>query len=330
MFCANTPAAFRGWRGTLGPSELWAATMAETAIEVERTRRLELMNALSQANTASLQPRQLRDLRVYGGAQGVWVDKALTSPATGEPDGATVAILHTGRHYPDDLSESGVIYHYPVTGRFPGRDAAEVQATKNAMRLELPVFVILPGEHSDTQRTVKLGWVKDFDDTSRQFLILFGDVPPPYSKVAEAEPFVLQEERRTRLSVINARVGQQKFRFQVLAQYGPKCAVCDINHPILLKAAHICGKADRGSDDWRNGIPLCSTHHDAFDAHLFAVDPSNGVLTCRPGVSSSQIGLRETALATLNARPHKNALDWRWACARRAWNSRGDDPERVE
>jgi putative restriction endonuclease len=81
--------------------------MAETAIELERTRRLELMSALSQANVASLQPRQLRELRVYGGAQGAWVDKALTSPATGEPDGATVAILHTGRHYPDDLSESG-------------------------------------------------------------------------------------------------------------------------------------------------------------------------------------------------------------------------------
>jgi putative restriction endonuclease len=150
--------------------------MAETAIELERTRRLELMSALSQANVASLQPRKLRDLRVYGGAQGVWVDKALTSPATGHSDGATVAILHTGRHYPDDLSESGVIYHYPVTGRSAGRDAAEVEATKNAMRLELPVFVILPGAHSAT-RTVKLGWVKDFDDTSRQFLILFGDGP---------------------------------------------------------------------------------------------------------------------------------------------------------
>src|SRR5262249_52488857 len=55
------------------------------------------------------------------------------------------SILHTGRHYPDDLSDDGVIYHYPTTKRPAGRDAAEVQATKNAAALSLPIFAILPG-----------------------------------------------------------------------------------------------------------------------------------------------------------------------------------------
>jgi len=44
----------------------------------------------------------------------------------------------------------------------------------------------------------------------------------------------------------------------MLANYGCKCAVCVITHPSLMKAAHICGKADKGSDDWRNGLPFCS------------------------------------------------------------------------
>ena len=75
-------------------------------------------------------------------------------------------------------------------------------------------------------------------------------------------------------ATVMARRGQQRFRFQVMAQYGSKCAVCDIRYPALLKAAHICGVAQQGSDDWRNGIPLCATHHDAFDDHLFCY-PSN-------------------------------------------------------
>ena len=43
------------------------------------------------------------------------------------------------------------------------------------MQLELPVFVILPGRQSRLKRRMKLGWVKNFDDISREFLILFGD-----------------------------------------------------------------------------------------------------------------------------------------------------------
>jgi hypothetical protein len=78
------------------------------------------------------------------------------------------------------------------------------------MRLELPVFVILPGEQSKSRRSVKLGWVKDFDDASRQFLILFGDVPPAYAQAPKAEePFTLEEDRKTRTATIQARVGQQ-------------------------------------------------------------------------------------------------------------------------
>jgi putative restriction endonuclease len=298
--------------------------MADTPIEIERARRLGLMSTLLSMSTEDIEPSRLRELGVYGGAQGVWVDKARTSPAIGEADGVTVAILHTGRHYPDDLSQDGVIYHYPVTGRSAGRDRAEVQATKNAMRLDLPIFVILPGVRSKPRRVVKLGWVKDFDDTSRQFLILFGDVPPQYPRSPAAdEPFVLEEERNTRTATINARIGQQRFRFQVLAQYGPKCAVCGICHPVLLKAAHIRGKRERGSDDWRNGIPLCSTHHDAFDAYLFGIDPTNGTLVCRPGVSTVQIGLREPFIAPLKATPHRDALDWRWEATLRTWRVGG-------
>ena len=224
----------------------------------------------------------MRDLKIYGGAQGIWVDKSQTASPEIGLDGATVGILHTGRHYADDLSEDGVIYHYPKTSRPSARDAAEVQATKNALTHQLPIFVILPGKTSSNHRTVKLGWVCDYDDTNGQFLILFGEeTPPAYSKAKkEDDLFRLMEEPRRKTAVILVRSGQQRFRFQVLAKYGNKCSVCDICHPLLVTAAHICGKSEQGSDDWRNGIPLCSNHHYAFDSYLFGITPNSQVRFC--------------------------------------------------
>jgi putative restriction endonuclease len=108
------------------------------------------------------------------------------------------------------------------------------------------------------------------------------------------------------------RTGQQRFRFHVMSQYGHKCAICDIRHPQLLKAAHICGKAEKGSDDWRNGLPLCATHHDAFDNHFFCIDPETGAIRCKPGVNPNDIGLRQTKVQPLKNTPHLEALRWRW------------------
>ena len=63
----------------------------------------------------------------------------------------------------------GILYHYPETGS-PGRDATEIAATKNAMTLNLPVFVVID---RGALRDLHLGWVEDFDDGSATFLIDF-------------------------------------------------------------------------------------------------------------------------------------------------------------
>jgi hypothetical protein len=163
----------------------------------EKTRRFALWNGLNDRENAEAQ--RLRELGIYGGAQGIWVDKARTAGGEIEPDGATAAILHTGRHYPDDLSDEAVIYHYPKTARPAGRDRAEVQKTKNAMEHKLPLFVILPGKSSQAKRSVKLGWVCDFDDDSRQFLILFDANEPVYTgpEKPESEFQLTQEPARS-------------------------------------------------------------------------------------------------------------------------------------
>jgi len=121
-----------------------------------------------------LSPQLLRELGIYGGAQGIWVDAERTRGIDGG-GGITVSLLHTGRHYADELSTDGVLYHYPRTGRPPGRDRSEVDATK-AGRLRLPVFVITPGPTSSS-RSVHKGWIEGWDDDAELFLVTFFEDP---------------------------------------------------------------------------------------------------------------------------------------------------------
>ena len=279
----------------------------------ELEHRRGLWQRLQQEDIGGLDPAMLREMGVYGGAQGIWVDKRRTGALTPDGNGVTVAILHTGQHYPDDLSDEGLIYHYPQTGRPARRDLAEISATKTANELTLPIFIIVRGDRSASKRRVRLGWVEDWDDSSSQFLILFGETEPPYSPASnEDSPFVLTEQAERRVGRVNLRGGQQQFRFNVIKQYGCKCAVCSITHPQLIVAAHIRGKASAGSDDWRNGLPLCHTHHAGFDAGLFDIEPETLRIVPAPGITPSSIGLTAEKLGTVRKAPHIDALRWRW------------------
>ena len=290
-----------------------------TLQDEERKRRLGLWGSIKGISIDSVPAGYLRELGVYGGAQGIWVDKVRTGPITTNGTGVTVSLLHTGRHYPDDVSDDGLIYHYPHTSRPRSRDAAEVEATKNAAHLALPLFVILPGQ-IDRTRKVRLGWVEDWDDKAALFLVLFGDTAPKYAPPAEQdEPFSLTDDAPMRKAMVHVRGRQQVFRFQVLAQYGAKCAVCSITHPSLVKAAHIRGKREKGSDDWRNGLPLCSTHHDAYDAQMFAIHPDTLAIVTGPHVSPAAIGLSAKALEVKQRSPHRDALAWRFQVTQSKW-----------
>ena len=88
-----------------------------TLQDEEREHRLELWRELRAVDPDNVSAGTLRDLGVYGGAQGIWVDKARTATIAINGSGVTVSLLHTGRHYPDDISEDGLIYHYPRTSR---------------------------------------------------------------------------------------------------------------------------------------------------------------------------------------------------------------------
>lgn len=90
-----------------------------------------------------------------------------------QKDGVVVGLLHTGKHYDDDIDETGVLYHYPTTYRPKSRDENEIQSIKNAQILKLPIFVI---RNIGAFRKIDLAWLNDYDDELRICVLSFHDV----------------------------------------------------------------------------------------------------------------------------------------------------------
>ena len=94
--------------------------LGDSSINIELDRRNNLWDEIAKNNSATrIAPQRLKELRVYGGAAGIWKDTEFTGQYTADGKGITVSVLHTGTSYPDDLFEDGIIYHYPHTNRHP-------------------------------------------------------------------------------------------------------------------------------------------------------------------------------------------------------------------
>ena len=283
------------------------------AVEAERKLRFAFFERLEPEDwvardvaPATLNAR-VDGFCAYRGQSGIWYDAGRTRNLAGP--GVTVSVLHTGRYYPDDLSDDCVVYHYPVTTR-QGKDAVEVAATKNAAELNLPVLVIT---EVGPNRDIYLSWVADWDDETREFLILFASsaTPPAVAESIESEWVKFSDKPKHRVEVLR-RDRDPQFAFRVRQRYGAACAVCRLAVVGLIDAAHIIPVADGGSNDPRNGIPLCPTHHRAFDQNAFLVNPHTLELVT-PGVDSlDDLRIPVTSIDHLPAKPHVEALAWRW------------------
>ena len=89
-----------------------------------------------------------------------------------------------------------------------------------------------------------------------------------------------------------------KFREKIFKQHGSTCSCCDIAMEKLIEAAHIIPVEDNGNDDVRNGIPLCPTHHTAFDNFLFTINPSDNSIIYKDGLSSEALSYTHLTLPT--------------------------------
>lgn len=89
--------------------------------------------------------------------------------------------------------------------------------------------------------------------------------------------------------------------------------MCNVAVMGLLDAAHLRPYRDKGSNDPRNGLVLCATHHRAFDKQLFGIEPATKTIGYAAGVAGSEeLGIVRSSLDHLPALPHDEALEWCW------------------
>ena len=148
------------------------------------------------------------------------------------------------------------------------------------------------------------------------FLVSFAENPPKSlltENIGDNEPFTLVEPGSTTRTSTLTRTGQQRFKFQVLQRYGPQCGVCGIDLPEVLDAAHIRPKRKNGSDDPRNGLVLCASHHRAMDSALFGIEPQSlDIHYTATGPNAKDLRISYSSLEHLHRKPHSEALEWKW------------------
>ena len=128
-------------------------------VKAEYDKRLGFWSEFSSGKVVTgLEPSVLREMGIYRGAAGIWIDKSRTAVISGDKHGVTVSVLHNGFSYDDDLADDCLIYHYPDTGRIGTTDASEIQATKNTKRIGFTYFCCDPSSSKRENKKFKY-WV---------------------------------------------------------------------------------------------------------------------------------------------------------------------------
>ena len=135
----------------------------------------------------------------------------------------------------------------------------------------------------------------------------------------EFQPFI-DAEYATRFTNVVKR--DAAFREIVLQEYSCTCAVCEMRFKlddlVEATAAHIIPKRKSGTDDPRNGLSLCRTHHWAFDAGVFSLTNRYEVL---PSPAIDRADSKNFGLAGMSGKtilmpkddtviPHPKAIEW--------------------
>lgn len=272
--------------------------MGITLIIKEIERRQRLFNAISYVDIAiDVKPSKLRDLGIYGGAAGVWVNSDVTRGVVSPSSGVAVSILHTGKNYSDNMSSKGIDYDFPNTNRNGSHDQNEIQALKNCFESKIPLFVISKASNQKL-RNVHIGMVQTFDDINAKAFIKFvaQDKLFPTAnetiKESQAEYKVtfenevnesLDDSSENRQRRLASRANKPKVVYRLVQDYRRNpdvvaealyraegfCEKCKEKAPFIkrsngepyLEVHHIIPLSQGGLDSLENVISLCPNCH---------------------------------------------------------------------
>jgi putative restriction endonuclease len=169
--------------------------------------------------------------------------------------------------YSDHIGDDGILRYSFRDGNPMGGDNRKL---RTAMLSQKPIAVF-----RKLLANVYISFVPSYviaeDLEQRFFLIATGEESWRSFTTSAAEPEI---DRRYAEQVIRRRVHQPEFRARVILAYSRTCAVCRLNHPELLDAAHIIpDRDDEGVAHVTNGLALCKIHHAAFDSGILGISP---------------------------------------------------------
>lgn len=277
-------------------------------ISKEIHRRIELFNSLKRDMDGYVSNNEISDKKIRYGQRGIISMKLLH---LGEE--AALSIFSNGKDYSDKLSENSLEYDAPNTS-IKAKDENEISGMITAMNYAIPIFVVIGDHKNGSNKKVFLGLVKDYDGERRKFLIDLLDKFPgitdsgfgvDLNQTEDFNPYEMEQDDKKQL--VKVRRNQTKFRYGVLKRYGTICSVCDFDIEEAIEAAHIIPKESKGTDDLRNGLPMCSNHHKLFDSNFFAFDEGTNVIV-REGFNFDKLGILRTDLKHLIKLPHPEAM----------------------
>lgn len=177
-----------------------------------------------------------------------------------------------GGIYGDGIEPDGFL-HYAYQGSNP--DQYDNKWLRELMRTRTPVVYF----HATRPKVYHAIWPMIIINDDPDKLQVTAAVDPAYSSISYDSSFdnVIGsplDVRRYLTVEAKRRLHQNAFRELVVHAYDCRCAICRLQHPELLDAAHIIPDGDElGLPIVTNGLSLCKIHHAAYDSNILGVSP---------------------------------------------------------
>lgn len=233
--------------------------------ETVRSLVMQAIGGLATAHGGWVTRAELSALRLADGStrraidqsRGIWNPRDLD---------ATLSVLSSPAGPYADAQVADGLYRYSYREGGPGGDNRKLV---RAYELQVPIVLLLwlePGKFAP----VFPCYVTDNAPDEKAVYIAAADSPP--HDLLAAGSSVL--ERRWVERMTTHRLHQAAFRAKVLLAYQSTCAICRLQHPEFLDAAHIIeDKDERGEAVVPNGLTLCKIHHAAYDRRFLGISP---------------------------------------------------------
>lgn len=203
-----------------------------------------------------------KTLRLIASQQGIW-----RPASTFQMRGVLSVVSKPNGPYEDlALDENRTVYKY--MGTDPNH--ASNRALRQSYEEGIP-FIFLRWLKPGVYLPLYQAYAVESNPEKLEVVIDYGLSP----QTKGSGPYVPEEiAREYELRMVRQRVHQSKFRTQVIFAYKERCAICHLNHPELLDAAHIVpDKHELGVASVRNGLSLCKIHHTAYDKDFLGISP---------------------------------------------------------